>query len=437
MGRGNTQYPFIERQKLVIGLIDCNNFYASCERVFNPKLEGKPIGILSNNDGCVIARSNEIKPLVPMGMPAFQIPPNILKQVTLLSSNYELYGDMSRRVFDTVREHTADLEIYSIDEAFIHLDGFGNVIEYCKRLRAIIKRNTGIPVSIGLSSTRTLAKIANHVAKKNAEYEGVCLLHAAEPTLEKLLKQLPVNEVWGVGRGIAARLEKLGIKTAWQLREANLKQIRKLFSVVLERTVLELQGTPCIDLDNLDTPKQNIMTSRSFGHLTNNLYDLQEAIRVHASKGAEKLRKQKSIANAIMVFLKTNRFREDLPQYHPSIVVPLPFPSDDSRIIVHAAQEGLKEIYRKNYLFMKAGVMMLDLMDKDKEQYDFFNAPQSSEEKQKSDRLMNTIDLINRKMGSSTVQLGGTRPHAAWNIKRDLLSKRYTTRWNELLTIKL
>lgn len=420
----------------MIGLIDCNNFYASCERVFNPKLEGKPIGILSNNDGCVIARSNEIKPLVPMGMPAFKIPYDVRKQITLLSSNYELYGDMSKRVFDTVRKHTADLEIYSIDEAFIHLEGFGNPVEHCKRLRAIIKRNTGIPVSIGLSNTRTLSKIANHVAKKNPDYEGVCWLHPTDHKLDVLLKQLPVDEIWGVGRRIAIRLQAMGIKTAWQLKEADPKFIRKQFSVVLERTVLELQGTPCIELDDLDTPKKNIMTSRSFGRLTGSLYDLHEAIRVHASKGAEKLRKQNSVARAILIFLKTNRFRDDLPQYNPSIVVPLPYPTNDTREIVKTAQEGLKAVYRKGYLFMKAGVMMLDLTDKDIEQFDIFSAPQDSEEKEKNDKLNNTIDSINRKMGRDTIRIGGIRHNAAWSIKRDLLSQRYTTRWNELPTVK-
>ncbi|UYZ83680.1 Y-family DNA polymerase [Entomomonas sp. E2T0] len=420
----------------MIGLIDCNNFYASCERVFNPKLEGKPVGILSNNDGCVIARSNEIKPLVPMGMPAFKIPPNIRKQITLLSSNYELYGDMSRRVFDTVREHTADLEIYSIDEAFIHLEGFGNPVEYCKRLRAIIKRNTGIPVSIGLSSARTLSKIANHVAKKNPDYEGVCWLHPSDYKLEELLKQLPVSEIWGVGYRIANKLQAMGIKTAWQLKEADPKFIRKKFSVVLERTALELQGTPCIELDDLDTPKKNIMTSHSFRRLTGSLYDLHEAIRVHASRGAEKLRKQNSVARAVLVFLKTNRFRDDLPQYNPSIVVPLPYPTNDTREIIKTTQEGLKAIYRKGYLFMKAGVMMLDLTDKDIEQFDIFSASQDSEERQKSDTLMNTIDSINRKMGRDTIRIGGIRQNAAWSIKRDLLSKRYTTRWDELPVVK-
>ncbi|MFD1260453.1 Y-family DNA polymerase [Entomomonas asaccharolytica] len=204
----------------MIGLIDCNNFYSSCERVFNPKLEGKPIGILSNNDGCVIARSNGVKPLVPMGIPAFQIPPNIRKQITLLSSNYELYGDMSKRVFDTVREHTVDVELYSIDKTFIHLTGFGNLVEHCKRLKAIIKQNTGISVGIGVSPTRTLAKIANHVAKKNPEYKGVYWLHPTESKLESLLKKLPVSEIWGVSYRIATKLEAMGIKTVWQLREA-------------------------------------------------------------------------------------------------------------------------------------------------------------------------------------------------------------------------
>lgn len=421
----------------MIGLIDCNNFYASCERVFNPKLEGRPIGILSNNDGCVIARSNEIKPMVPMGMPAFKITPEIRKKITLLSSNYELYGDMSRRVFDTVAEHAAEVELYSIDEAFIHLNGFGHgTLEYCRRLRSIIKRDTGIPVSIGLSSTKTLAKIANHIAKKKPEYNGVCWLHAGDLITENALKKLPVEEVWGVGSRIAARLQKLGIKTAWQLREANLKQIRQQFSVVLERTVLELRGTSCVDIGDMSTPKKNIMTSRSFGKLTDNLFDVQEAIRVHASRSAEKLRKQNSVTRAVMVFLRTNRFRDDLMQYHPSIVVQLPYSTSDTREIVKAAQSGVKAIFREDYFYHKAGVMLLDLANSDIEQFDFFNVPQASDERQRSDKLMSTIDAINKRMGRGTVQIGAIRNNAAWQIKRDFISKRYTTCWNELLVVK-
>ncbi|OCG20921.1 DNA polymerase V subunit UmuC [Gilliamella sp. wkB108] len=418
----------------MIGLIDCNNFYASCERVFNPKLEGKPIGILSNNDGCVIARSNELKPLVPMGMPAFQIPTHIRKQITLLSSNYELYGDMSQRVFDTVRNYTADIEPYSIDEAFIQLNGFNDITTHCQKLRAIVKRDTGIPVSIGIASTRTLAKLANHIAKKQTIHQGVYCLPTNEKGQRKILQAFTIDEIWGVGRRIAEKLQTLlGIYTAWDLRQANLKQIRQQFSVVLERTVLELRGIACIELDDLSTPKKNIMTSRSFGCLTGELFDLQEAIRIHASRGAEKLRNQKSVANAVLVFLKTNRFRKDLIQYHPSIVVPLTFATDDSRLIIQAAQKGLQTIYKKGCLFMKAGVMLLDLKAKNSNsQYDLFTSKSS----QKNDKLMQTIDSINQKMGKNTIQLGGIRQQAPWQIKRERLSQRYTTRWDELPLVK-
>lgn len=415
----------------MIGLIDCNNFYASCERVFNPKLEGKPIGILSNNDGCVIARSNELKPLVPMGMPAYKIDPKIRKKIKLLSSNYELYGDMSQRVFDTVRHYTADIEPYSIDEAFIHLNGFNNVLTHCQKLKEIVKRDTGIPVSIGVAPTRTLAKLANHIAKKQPIHQGVYCLPTNQEAIKTILKQFSIEDIWGVGWRIAQRLKLLDIHTAWDLHQANLKQIRQLFSVVLERTVLELRGINCIELDDLSTPKKNIMTSRSFGHLTGDRFDIQEAIRVHASRGAEKLRKQKSVASAVLVFLKTNRFRPELPQYNPSIVVPLLSTTDDSRLIIHAAQKGLQSIYKKGFLFMKSGVMLLDLKAKDDYcQSDLF-IPDISET-QKSEQLMKTMDYINQKMGKNTIHLGGIRQTAAWQIKRDLLSQRYTTRWEEL-----
>ncbi|OCG00801.1 Y-family DNA polymerase [Gilliamella sp. wkB112] len=421
----------------MIGLIDCNNFYASCERVFNPTLEGKPIGILSNNDGCVIARSNELKPLVPMGMPAYQIQPKIRKQITLLSSNYELYGDMSQRVFDTVRNYTANIEPYSIDEAFIQLDGFSDIPDHCQKLRTIVKRDTGIPVSIGVAVTRTLAKLANHIAKKQVIHQGVYCLATNATSFIDTLKAHAIDEVWGVGRRIAEKLQTLGIHSAWDLHQADLKQIRQQFSVVLERTVLELRGIACIELDDLATPKKNIMTSRSFGRLTGELFDLQEAIRIHACRGAEKLRHQQSVANAVAVFLKTNHFRKDLNQYYPSIVVPLAVATDDSRLIVHAAQKGLQSIYKKGYLFMKAGVMLLDLKAKNSNsQYDLFTNESIVTWQQQNDRLMQTIDNINRKMGKNTIQLGGTQPQAPWQIKRQLLSQRYTTRWDELPLVK-
>lgn len=421
----------------MIGLIDCNNFYASCERVFNPKLEGKPIGILSNNDGCVIARSNELKPLVPMGMPAYQIPSKIRKQIILLSSNYELYGDMSQRVFDTVQNHTPSIELYSIDEAFIQLDGFTDITAHCLKIKNVVKRDTGIPVSIGIAPTRTLAKLANHIAKKQAIYQNVYCLPTDEKSLKNILETFSINNIWGVGRHIANKLNRINIHTAWDLRQANLKYIRKNFSVTLERTVLELQGINCIELDDLCTPKKNIMISRSFGRLTSKLFDLQEAIRLHASRATEKLRQQQSVASAILVFLKTNRFCDNSNQYHPSIVVPLSFPTDDSRLIIHAAQKGLLAIYKQDLLFMKSGVMLLDLKIKNSHsQPDFFTIPLTNPSLHKNDKLMKTIDTINQKMGKNTIQLGGIQKSAPWQIKRQLLSKRYTTHWNELPLVK-
>lgn len=418
----------------MIGLIDCNNFYASCERVFNPQLEGKPIGILSNNDGCVIARSNELKPFVPMGMPAFKIPPNIRKKIFLFSSNYELYGDMSRRVFSIVQEYVQDVELYSIDEAFLHLQPQMDLIEYCYQLRKIIVQSTGIPVSIGLAPTRTLAKIANHIAKKNPEYKGVFKLSSDEQNLKPLLQELPVSEIWGVGRQLSKQLIAMGIHTAWQLRQSDPHYIRKCFSINLERTILELRGKACIELNDLNTVKQNIMTSRSFGHTTNQLLDIEEAIRMHANYGAEKLRSQRSFAQALLVFIKTNRFIDQKLQYHPSITLPLPYATNDTRTILQVALQGARKIFKKEYFYNKAGVMMLDLVDRDNHQLDIFSQPNHSQ--CQSDILMQTLDQLNQKMGKNTVQFGVNRPNAPWNIKRDLLSKRYTTRWDEIPVIK-
>lgn len=421
----------------MIGLIDCNNFYASCERAFNPKLDGKPLGILSNNDGCVIARSNELKPFVPMGMPAFKIPPDIRKKIILFSSNYELYGDMSQRVFDIVQQHIPEIEFYSIDEAFITLNDNTNFINDCIQLKAKIRQCTGIPVSIGLSSTKTLAKIANHIAKKNPQFKGIYYLNHNGSELESILNSFSVADIWGIGKRLALRLENMAIKNAWQLRNADPKHIRNHFSVVVERTVLELRGIACIDLSDLETPKKNIMTSRSFGQLSNDLNDVREAIRTHASRGAEKLRAQYSLAQAILVFMRTNRFHDKHLRYFPSIVIPLPYPTDDTRVIIQAAQQGVHSIYKKQFCYQKAGVMLLDLVDKDMRQLDFFRSLQTTPTFFKNDILMKTLDKINHKLGRGTIRFGGIRTKAPWNLKRELLSKRYTTRWDELPLIKV
>lgn len=423
----------------MIGLVDCNNFYASCERVFRPDWEDRPIAVLSNNDGCVIARSNEAKELVEMGAPTFKIPPNVRRQLILVSSNYTLYGDMSRRVTATLRDFTPDVEIYSIDESFLDFEGFPreDLIGHCSEMRRVVRRNTGIPVSVGLSTSRTLAKLANRRAKKEPGFDGVCLMEPESDETRAVLEDLPVTDLWGVSGRLGQRLAQLGIVNAWQLREADPKRIRARFSVVQERLVYELRGIDCIDTGDYGEPKKNIMTSRSFGRLTSDACEVQQAIRAHAARGAEKLRKQGSVARAIQVHLKTNKHREDLAQYHPALVVQLLHPSNDTRVIVSAAQAALKRIYRGGYRYMKAGVMMLDLVQQDAMQHDIFDSPESDAERERSAKASAVMDELNRRMGRGTVRLGGTKGKAAWKLKADLLSQRYTTRWDELPVARL
>ena len=270
----------------MIALADCNHYYVSCERAFRPDLEGRPVGVLTNNDGCVIARSPEIKALgVAMGAPAHLLEPHIKRQCVLLSSNYALYGDLSRRVTSVYHQYTPHVDVYSIDESFLGFHGFSEdtLGAHCQALRAQVRKETGIPISIGLSDSKTLAKIANHVAKKQAAYEGVAMLPADSPATRRVLEELPLTEVWGVARRTAAKLEDMDIHSAWDLREADPKRIRGRFNVVLERTVWELRGRDCIELDDMHQPKKQIMTSRSFGRLTGNLADLREAVRAHAA----------------------------------------------------------------------------------------------------------------------------------------------------------
>lgn len=421
----------------MIGLVDCNNFYVSCERVFNPKLNRRAVGILSNNDGCIVARSNELKALgVEMGTPAHHVRHLVERgEVILYSSNYELYGDMSHRVQSVLEEETAGVEPYSIDEMFVRMDGFTPeaLLAHAKTLRWKVRRYTGIPVCVGVAATHTLAKLANRIAKKHPGYPGMCILHADSDEARHLLEQIDVGDVWGIGRRLNERLQVMGIKTAWDLREADAKRLRRKFSVNVERTALELRGIRCLEMNDLHEPKQRIMTSRSFGRPTQQLTDLQGAIRHHAQRGAEKLRQQKSLARAVMVFLKTNRFRPDLPQYCPSVVVELERPTQDTREILHAAQEALRKIYRPNYAYKKAGVMMLDLTDQHRQQLSLMDTPQTEEERQRSQKLMATMDALNEKMGKGTVRLGLPEKNAPWHLRCANRSPRYTTHWDELM----
>jgi DNA polymerase V len=299
-----------------------------------------------------------------------------------------------------------------------------------------VRRDTGIPVSVGLSTSKTLAKIANHRAKKEKGFDGVAIIQPNSDDTRAFLEQLPVTEIWGVAGRSAARLRTLGIETAWQLRESSPKHLRKHFSVVMERIVWELRGDDCIPLDDMTQPKQQIMVSRSFGRLTSNKIDLHEAVRVHTSRAGEKLRKQKSLAQAIMVFVRTNRFRSDLPSYSKSLVVPLPHPTDDSRELVKAAMAGLERIFKEGIRYQKCGIMLMDLCDHDNEQLGLLAEPVSDEKRERNKKLMATMDKLNREHGKNTVRLGMPRTVNAWELRCEHRTPRYTTCWNELKTVK-
>lgn len=424
----------------MIGLVDCNSFYVSCERVFQPRLRDLPVGVMSNNDGCVIALSTELKALgITMGTPAFELQ-HLVRQgrIHLLSSNYELYGDMSQRVQSVLEEFAPAVEPYSIDEMFVRFDGFthAQLLEHARQLHHKVRQFTGIPVCVGVAPTHTLAKLANRSAKKIAAYQGVCVLQPDSLETRGLLQKIELGDVWGVGRRLVERLAIMGIKSAWDLAQTNPKEIRRRFSVTLERTALELRGVPCIEMNDFDEARQRIMTSRSFGKLTDNLDEIREAIRQHGQRGAEKLRRQNSLAKAVLVFLKTNPFRQDLPQYSPSLALELPRPTADSREILQAAGHALQRIYRKGYLYQKGGVMLLDLIDAGRQQLSLLDSQQSDAERQRSRKLMNVMDELNGKMGRGTVKLGTPSPGAAWHLRCAHRTLRYSTRWEELPAVR-
>lgn len=418
-----------------IALVDCNNFYVSCERVFNPRLEGKPVVVLSNNDGCAVARSNEVKALgIKMGEPWFKMKDVAQKHgIIALSSNYSLYGDMSARVMSILSDFSPNQEIYSIDECFLDLDGFdpNTLMDYGQKIRQRVRQGTGIPVCVGMADTKTLAKLANHCAKKElAGSNGVCDFGIMdEQQLSALFAKIPVGEVWGIGRRITAKLNEMGILTIQDLRSSDPEYIRQQFSVVVERTVKELNGIPCIELEDSAQPRQQIMVSRSFGNEVSQLADLSESISYYATLAAEKLRHDGSVASSLCVFVRTNPFKDDVPQYSRSMVVPLLRPTDDTLKLVHASLQGLKQIYRAGYGYKKSGVLLMGLQPKGTVQASLFDEP---EDQAKSDSMMRVMDAINRKMGkgSVTVASSGVRPR--WAMRRERKSPSYTTEWGEL-----
>lgn len=420
-----------------IALIDVNNFYVSCERVFNPKLNNKPVVVLSNNDGCAVARSNEVKALgVGMGAPWFKFK-DLAKQhgIIAYSSNYALYADMSNRVMSILRQFSPDQEIYSIDESFLDLTSFHSrdLIAYAQEMRQRILQWTGLPVCVGIGATKTLAKLANHCAKKRQEFNGVCNFNALPPnTLAQMLSKIDVGEVWGVGRRLAPRLKALGIENVLQLQQADPEQLRQQFSVVMEKTIRELNGTVCIELEEIAPPKQQILSSRSFGHPVRDYQSLAESITLYMSRAAEKLRKQQSYAGSVYVYIRTSPFKEKDPFYSNGLTVPLSTPTNDTMQLVNVALWILKRLYKPNYNYAKAGVMLSELVPAQGVQTDLFSQLQVSP---KSSQLMLAMDAINKKMGKESIKLASEGFKRPWKMKQENKSPNFTTCWDELVRV--
>ena len=428
-------------------LVDGNNFYVSCERIFRPSLNGIPAVVLSNNDGCAIARSNEAKALgIKMGAPWFQI-----KHLTesdglvALSANFALYGDISDRMMSLAAGLGPTQEIYSIDESFIGLDGVrGDLVERSHKIRSRILQWTGIPCGIGIGRTKTLAKLANHIAKTTERKPGVYPAHLAQvcnlETLSAVERQAvfeatEVGEVWGIGRRISKQLTECGIKTVQDLVQMDAATIRRGWSVVLERTVRELQGTQCIGLDDAPVPKKEIACTRSFGHAVTELSDLTQAVTEFASRAAEKARKQHSLAGDVMVFIRTSPFRKD-PQYSRSIVVPLRRPTADTGAIVQATALGLQAIYCRGFKYAKAGVMLLDLQPDCVVQGELdLEDGDSHGDLADKVRLMSALDTINKRYGRGTMKMasaGLDGERRVWSMRQERRTPAYTTNWADI-----
>ncbi len=416
-----------------VALVDCNNFYASCERVFDPRLCGKPVVVLSNNDGCVIARSNEAKGLgIAMGEPWHVCEARIRTEgVIVRSSNYTLYGDMSARVMEVLSGFTPLLEVYSIDEAFLGLSGFEDRLEeHAQGLRARVHQWTGIPVSVGIGPTKTLAKLANRMAKKNKQGNGLCIL-MDEATQSEALAAIDLEDIWGIARRTAEKLKTMGIATPTALRAADATSIRQSFGVVLERLILELRGIACHELELVPPPKQSLCVSRSFGRPVTTLEELSEALGVYTERAAEKLRKHKLAATYMTVFAQTNRFKPGEPQYSPAAGYALLVATSDTAALLRSGRQILEALYKPGYRYKKVGIILSDLTPAGLTQGAFWNDADSPERQ----ALMEALDRINRKHGFQTVQFAASGVRKGWQMKCAQRSARYTTMWSELVEV--
>lgn len=416
-------------------LVDGNNFYVSCERVFQPALERIPMVVLSNNDGCVVARCAEVKKLgVPMGAPWFQMKAMAEEHgIRAFSSNYTLYGDMSARMHEITRQFAPGQEIYSIDESFLDLSGVPGDLEFRGRnIRARVRQWIGIPVCVGIAPTKTLAKLANHIAKKQPIFEGVCNLAALSPVaVDFMFDSLHAGAVWGVGPRWAKRLESLGIHNVRSLRDMPLKHIRAQGGVVMERLVLELRGISCIGFDEQPAPKKEIVASRSFGSRLSNLVDIEPAVLAHAGRAGEKLRSQQSVCESMSVWIETNPFRTTDPQYYPVATYQFPTPTDDSRDLANTAIAGVRRIFKEGYQYKKAGVMLQGISQKRHRNGELFPAKQIPVTP-RSTALMTILDRTNQRFGRGTMGFGVVEKPQAWGMQRNMCSPAWTTSWKDL-----
>ena len=418
----------------VFALIDCNSFYASCERVFRPDLAKTPIVVLSNNDGCVIARSYDAKPFVKMGEPYFQAKDKLRRHgIVAFSSNYALYGDMSERVMSLIEAMVPAAEVYSIDESFADLTGIpGNLTQFGRDLRAKILRCTGIPVGVGIARTKTLAKLANHTAKRLQVQTGGVVDICDPFKRDWVLRNTEVKEVWGIGRRMTAHLEAMGIRTAMDLAQADPWTLRQKFSVVVEKTARELAGTPCLELEEADPPKQEICCSRMFGKRLTEIVPIKQAVATYAGRAAEKLRAQGSVCKRIRVSIRTGMFNPDEARYAQGVLVELPYPTNDTLLLTRAATEAVERIYRPGFRYSKAEVLLLDLRQPGEFTDDLFAVTQPVA----CDRLMSVLDEINGKYGRGTMHTATVPRTPDWGMRREMMSRSYTTRIDQLWKVR-
>ena len=422
----------------LIALVDCNNFYVSCERLFRPDLSHKPVMVLSNNDGCVVSRSKEVKDLgIKMAVPVFQVQ-DLIKQhnITLFSSNYTLYADISARVMSTLEEFTPHLDIYSIDEAFLDLTGIceKDSNKYGQQIKKTVLRTTGIPVCVGMGPNKTLAKLANFAAKKWTKTAGVLDLSDIKRR-EKLMRIVPVGEIWGIGSRTTKKLNQLNIHTVWDLASQSPDRIQRLFNIVVARTVLELNGVSCIELDLSPTNKQQIVCSRSFSRRLTDFNTLSKALAEFCSRAAEKLRQQNSVTSCISIFIRTSPFNPQEPQYQRSASIHLTSATQDTRIIISKAHQLLKEIFKTGYHYQKCGIQLSHIQNAlTHNQLDLFTL-ETNESTTENKTLMAVMDNINRRYPKK-MAIAATGFDKSWKPKADLISPNYTTQWQDLLQVK-